>query len=129
MARSSIAYAVVTLAVAAVAVIMIGGSSERIAGVVLAWAIQVTAFARLRRALDAGADASREWLGGIVVRAMGLAACGGLALVGWVTKDLPAAYGLSMLVLLLAEAGWLIPAVVGRAARRDGHRNRTHETG
>lgn len=99
-------YATTTLIVIGAYVVLMGAAVETAAGMLSAWAIQALAFRRLEAALDAG-DATRAWLGGLVARAGGLLVVGMISLAGRASPDLPVAYGTTMLVLLLMEAGWL----------------------
>jgi len=126
----ALAYAVVTLVGAGVAVALAGGPVERAWGISVAWLVQAAAFWRLDGALAGGRDATRAWLGGIAVRAGGLGVTGALALMDRARADLPVAYGITMLVLLLAEAGWLargLSRTAGRGASEE--LDRTHSTG
>jgi len=102
------------------------------AGVILAWVVQTAAFWRLDRALVAGRDATRTWLGGIAARFGGLVFAAGLALGGVTSDDVPVAYGVGMLVLLLMEAVWLarrphtkVPLVDSAGAENDIDRTRS----
>lgn len=107
VSQTSLGYALVTLLGSAIVVGLVGGTPERIGGAVLAWAIQSHAFWRLSEALYARRDARGVWLGGMAARGLGFLTCGGCAIAGLAGNDLPVAYGISMLVLLLTEALWL----------------------
>ncbi len=115
-------YALLSLSAAAVAAAMSGGG-ERVWGISAAWAIQVAAIWPLDQALTAGRDATRAWLGGIALRLGGLIVTGGLTVAGAATSDLPVTYGVSMLVLLLAEAAWLTRRLGGQRAGEIAGRN------
>ena len=52
--------------------------------------------------------------------AAGLIATGGVALSAGMGSDLPVAYGTTMMVLLLAEAGWLFHHLTRPAGLADG---------
>ena len=104
--RRTRTYALATLGLAAVAVAWMQ-DGERAWGIAAAWLIQVVAVWPLNRALLEGRLAIRPWLAGIGLRMGGLVVTGGLAWTGSATSDLPIAYGLAMLVLLLTEALWL----------------------
>lgn len=125
-------YALVTLVVASTAAVVSGGG-ERVWGIAVAWAIQIAAIWPLGRALSAGRDATRAWLGGIALRVGGLVMTGGLAVAEAATADLPVTYGISMLVLLLAEAAWLALGLgrrgAGETASRSQELDRTRKTG
>lgn len=76
-------------------------------GIALAWLIQALAFWRLEVAFEEGRNATAAWLGGLAARLAGLVAAGSASLLGLVSVAVAVAYGASMLVLLLLEAGWL----------------------
>ncbi len=95
-----------TLICAVIAIVLVDGV-DRVVGIAIAWVVQVAAFVPLARALSAGRSATKPWLGGLGLRFGGLVVLGALAFTGRVTNDLPVAYGLALLVLLLAEGGWL----------------------
>ncbi len=127
-------YGFLTLAAVAVAVALTGGNPERAWGLMAAWVVQAVAFWRLDRALTEGRDARKAWVAGMAARSGGLIVVGGLAFGGVAGNDLPVAYGIGMLVLLLTEAGWLAigphkwaPVAVGTGAENDT--NRTRSTG
>lgn len=105
--RGLLGYALGTLVLIGAATVLLGGVGERTLGMFVAWVLQLLAFRPLVSALSERRDATRAWLGGLVLRAAGLIATGGLALSGRAGSDLPIAYGTTMLVLLLVEAGWL----------------------
>lgn len=104
----ALTYGVATLSLVVVAIGFLGASWEPSLGVAAAWLIQVVAFWRLDRALSSGRNAMRAWLGGIAARLGGLVLLGSLTLVGALTVDVPIIYGISILALLLIEAGWLV---------------------
>ena len=106
--RSALVYGIVTLILTVVAIGSSGLDWELSLGITVAWIIQATAFWRLDCALSSGRNAMRAWLGGMGARFGGLVFVGGLTLVGATSADVPIAYGISMLLLLLAEAGWLV---------------------
>jgi len=119
VSRAAIGYALSTLVATVVMIGVVGGTPERVGGALVAWVIQSQAYWRLSQTLGARRDARRVWVGGMAARGLGLLVCGGLALTGLVGNDLPVAYGVSMLVLLLAEALWLArtdPSGVGVSA-------------
>lgn len=128
--RRALGYAIVTLVGAGVAVALVGGPAERAWGIWMAWVIQAAAFWRLDAALAGRRDATRAWVGGMAVRAGGLVVTGALAMMDRASTDLPVAYGITMLVLLLAEAGWLARDL-SRTARRGASEelDRTRSTG
>ncbi|MDH3733696.1 MAG: hypothetical protein OEU54_09190 [Gemmatimonadota bacterium] len=101
------AYALATLIALGAGVALTGGDRPIAAGMFVAWMLQLVAFRPLLAALDAGRDTTRSWLGGLALRAGGLVATGGLTVAGAASPNLPIAYGMTMLVLLLVEAGWL----------------------
>ena len=115
--RGRLVYALVTLALAAVAAALAGGG-ERAWGIGAAWGIQVAANGPLDRALVAGRKAMKPWLGGMALRGGGLIVAAGLAWSGAATPDLPIAYAIAMLVLLWGEAIRLTRAL--RRAREAG---------
>jgi hypothetical protein len=105
---------------------LVGGTGERAVGTVAAWAVQCFAFRRLDTALSTGVDPRGPWLGGIAARASGLLIAGAAVRLGAASVDLPIAYGLTMVVLLFVEAGWLVHrgSVAGSGmstAARDDH--------
>ncbi|MFV1986253.1 MAG: hypothetical protein ACC682_03180 [Gemmatimonadota bacterium] len=105
--RGFIAYAISTLALVGAATVIVGGTREVGLGMFTAWVIQLVAFRPLARALSEQRDARSAWLGGLAIRGAGLIGTGGLAVAGRFESDLPVSYGTTMMVLLLAEAGWL----------------------
>ena len=115
-------YALVSLVLAAVAA-GVSGSGERVWGIATAWAIQVAAIWPLDEALAAGRDATRAWLGGIALRVGGLIVTGGLTVANAATSELPVTYGVSMVVLLLAEAAWLARGLGVRGAGETAGQN------
>lgn len=131
--RGTLAYGVVTLLGAGVAVVLLGGTPGTTWGIFTAWLIQLVAFWRLDLALSEPRDATRAWLGGIAARLGGLGIAAALAVTGRATEELPIAYAVAMLALLLAEAGWLavrLPrsgSAVGRGSEDD--MDRTHPAG
>ncbi len=103
-------YALATLVIVGVGAAVAARSAagpEIAAGAVSAWAIQAVAFWRLVTALDAREDATRVWVSGIVARVGGLAVAAVAAVATGTGSELPASYGVTMLVLLLVEAAWL----------------------
>ena len=127
------AYAVATLVTIGAGVALTGGSRPIAVGMFVAWVLQLLAFRPLLAALDAGRDMTRSWLGGLALRAGGLIATGGATLLGGVSPDLPVAYGTTMMVLLMVEAGWLfrrLPrASAGDSSGRKHGIERTSTTG
>ncbi|MDX1396505.1 MAG: hypothetical protein R3195_19140 [Gemmatimonadota bacterium] len=105
--RGFAAYAIWTLVLVAAATALLGGRLEPSVGLFAAWLVQLAAFKPLARAVSTRRDATRAWLGGLVLRGGGLLATGGLALGGVVGREVPIAYGVGMTALLLLEAGWL----------------------
>jgi len=85
-------------------------------GVVAGWAIQVGAVIPLAAALEKGRPLVGAWITGMACRAGALAVAGGLTLVGLVPRTAVAAAGIALVVLLLAEAGWLM-VELGRLGR------------
>ncbi len=128
----SLVYALATLGAVALGVVAFGGGSERTWGMFSAWLIQAVAFWRLGTALGTGSNAFGPWVGGVAARAGGLIVTGAPALMGIWSSEVPVAYGLTTLMLLLAEAGWLAVRGPGgsRPGRARGNRiERTHSTG
>lgn len=76
-------------------------------GALAAWMVQVASFWRLVTTLAAGRNALRVWIGGIAVRLGGLVVAAVAAASTSVGDELPLAYGVTLVVLLLAEAAWL----------------------
>jgi len=105
--RGWLAYAVSTLIAMGAVVAAAGGDPEIAAGAGSAWMIQVLALLPLGGALEARRDATRAWLGGLAARAAGLIATGTLAVADATSPRLPVSYGVAMVALLMAEAGWL----------------------
>jgi hypothetical protein len=105
--RGFVVYGLGTLVLVGAATVMTGGARDLMIGMFAAWVLQLLAFQPLARALSERRDATRAWLGGLGIRGAGLVATGGLALSGVVGSDLPVAYGTTMMVLLMVEAGWL----------------------
>ena len=119
-------YVSTTLVMIGVAIALTGAALEPAAGMLSAWAIQGFAFRRLVAALNARRDATRAWLGGIWGRGGGLVLLGAASFAGLASPDLPVAYALTMLVLMLVEAAWLHRTHGARAGNRlEG----THTTG
>ncbi len=127
--RAAVIYSVATFLACAGVIAIIGGGPELWAGVATAWTIQCLAFWRLNEALGVGRDATKGWIGGMVGRAGGLAVCAGFALAGVTSNDLPLAYGVAIVVLLLAEAAWLARTIFRTASIQNKNFDRTHETG
>lgn len=128
--RGALAYAAATLVGAGAAVALIGATPERVWGISAAWLIQAVAFWRLDEALASRRDATRAWIAGIAVRAGGLGVAAVLVVTGYAGRELAVAYGIAMLVLLLAEAGWLARDLSRTAARGASEElDRTHSTG
>ena len=100
-------YLVITLVGSVVAAIATGGSVGPVAGLAIAWSIQAVAFWRLEAALEDGRSATPAWIGGLLVRFTGLVVLGSIVFAGAADSALAVAYGVSMLVMLLLEAGWL----------------------
>lgn len=80
---------------------------EVVAGVLAAWGLQVAAFPALWRSLQRGRPATGAWVTGMGVRLGGLAVAFAVVMAGAAEVALGAAYGLSLLALLLLEATWL----------------------
>jgi len=127
--RSFRQYAAVTLVLTVAAILGASfvGRREAMWGIGAAWGTQAVAFQRLMGALGAGRRATGAWLGGIGARFGMLALLGGIAYVGGAGNDLPIAYGIAMLVLLLMEAGWLMRMRPDGVAP-DGDTNETDRT-
>lgn len=124
----ALAYSVLTLLAAGVAAALIGDPVERALGIAGAWLIQTVAFWRLDEALAARRDATRAWVAGIALRAGGLGIAALLVVTGRASPDLAVAYGVAMLALLLAEAGWLardLSRTAGRGASEELDRTRS----
>lgn len=82
-------------------------TSAMAAGVAAAWVVQVASFWRLVERLAAGRNALRVWIGGIAARVGGLVVAAVAAASTPVGQELPLAYGVTLVVLLLVEAVWL----------------------
>lgn len=109
--------ATLVLVVAGVAAALAAGApgSETVAGAAAAWTIQAAAIWKLAGVLDGRASAVSVWAAGMGARLAGLAGAwlGGSATA--LERDaLILAYGVTVLVLLLLEAGWLARRNVGR---------------
>ena len=100
-------YGAATLALAGTAALLAGGQ-ERALGIAAAWSIQLAAVWPLGRALASGRRLTKAWLGGLALRAGGFVVTAALSWTGVASRDLPAAYGLAMVALLIAEACWLL---------------------
>jgi len=100
-------YVATTLVMIGAAIALTGVAVEPAVGMLSAWAIQGLAFRPLVAALEARRDATRAWLGGIWSRSGGMVLLGAASLAGLASPDLPVAYALTMLVLMLVEAAWL----------------------
>ena len=132
--RGPIGYSLAMLLGSAAVIGIAGGTAWRIGGILSAWAVQSLAFWRLSEALQARRDARTIWVGGITARGLGLVVCGGMALAGRASDDLPVAYGITMLVLLLAEVVWLARTApqwvdVSTKLGAKNELDRTHSTG
>lgn len=85
-------------------------------GGLLAWAIQTGTFWPLWSRVRGGERALHVWVAGIGARAAGLGAAAALAwLAGLAVEPAAVAYGLTVMVLLWAEAYWLARSTTGGA--------------
>lgn len=82
-------------------------TSAMAAGAIAAWVVQVASFWRLVRTLAAGRSAMRVWIGGIAARVGGFVVAAVAAASTPVGRELPLAYGVTLVILLLVEAVWL----------------------
>lgn len=119
-ALSRVTYAAAGLAAAGVGGAAVswtwGAGPEAWLGSLLAWAIQTGAFWPLWGRLRGGERALHVWVAGIGARLAGLGAAAALAgTAGLAVEPTAAAYGLTVVVLLLAEAYWLARSGVGEA--------------
>lgn len=73
----------------------------------LAWALQVVAFAALEHRLRRGRDATRVWVAGMTARAASLLAVLTASVIGLVPRQAAVAYGLGLTMLIILEAAWL----------------------
>lgn len=73
----------------------------------IAWGVQVVAFAALEHRLRRGRDATRAWIAGVAARAATLLAVLTASAVGLVPRDAAVAYGLGLTMLIILEAAWL----------------------
>jgi len=124
--RGFAGYGFTTLVMIGVAIVLRGAAVEPVVGMLSAWVIQGVAFRGLVKALDARRDATRAWLGGIWGRSAGLVALGAASFAGLASPDLPVAFALTMLVLMLVEAAWLHRT---RGAAAENRLEGTHTTG
>jgi hypothetical protein len=116
-------YLGVTLALAAAGTVTaaIGGYSIVAvgAGVGVAWIVQAGSFWLLAGGLERGEPVTRVWVAGITARfGAGIVVWLLAALAGAPTRDLMVAYGLTLVLFLLLEAGWLAFATTDRTIRR-----------
>ncbi len=102
-----VTYLAVTLLGAVAAVFATRGALDPAMGIALAWVVQAVAFWRLEVAFDDGRNATAAWLGGMAARLAALIAVGSASFIGVVDTAVVVAYGVTMVVLLLLEAGWL----------------------
>jgi hypothetical protein len=77
------------------------------AGALAAWIVQAASFWRLVASLAAGRNALRVWIGGIAARVGGFVVAAVAAASTSVGNELPLAYGVTLVTLLLVEAVWL----------------------
>jgi len=116
-------YVAVTLGLAALgtAAAAIGGHPVRAVaiGCGVAWAVQAGAFWHLAGGLREGRPVTRSWIAGMAAR-LGVGALLWLlgVLAGAPARELMVAYGLTLVIFLLLEAGWLALATAGPASRR-----------
>jgi len=81
--------------------------TEAAAALLLAWLVQVVAFAVLVRRLGRGGDATRAWVIGIAARGGALFVAWVAAAVGLVSREAAAMFGLGLTMLIILEAVWL----------------------
>jgi hypothetical protein len=109
---SATGYALATLALVAIglglAVRRPGLDTSTVtAGALAAWIVQAASFWRLVASLAAGRNALRVWIGGIAARVGGFVVAAVAAASTSVGNELPLAYGVTLVILLLVEAVWL----------------------
>lgn len=73
----------------------------------IAWGLQVVAFAVLENRLRRGRDATRAWIAGVAARAATLLAVLTASVIGLVPREMAVAYGLGLTMLIMLEAAWL----------------------
>ncbi len=109
---SATGYALATLVLIAAALALAVGrwsldGRSLAAGALAAWIVQVASFWRLVATLAAGRNALRVWISGIAARVGGLVVAAVAAAATSVGDELPLAYGVTLMILLLMEAVWL----------------------
>lgn len=77
------------------------------AGLLIAWGLQVAAFAGLEHRLSRGRDATRAWIAGMAARAATLLAVLPASVLGLVPREAAVAYGFGLTMLIILEAAWL----------------------
>ncbi len=127
-----IAYGAVTVGMAVVAIALLDSGPAQ-AGIAVAWVVQLAVVWPLDRALSEKRDATRVWGRGVLMRMAVLGLLGGLVLTDRAVTDLPVAYAAAMLVLLFAEAAWLMKrsraGLAGGSAGEKDNLDRTQQTG
>lgn len=83
------------------------GGRQVVGALILAWLVQVIAYALLARRLGRGGDATRAWVAGIAARGGALFAAWVVAAVGLASRGAAAAFGLGLTMLIILEAVWL----------------------
>jgi protein-S-isoprenylcysteine O-methyltransferase Ste14 len=73
----------------------------------IAWGVQVVAFAALEHRLSRRRDATRAWIAGVVARAATLLAALLASVIGLVPQEAAVAYGVGLTMLIILEAAWL----------------------
>jgi hypothetical protein len=73
----------------------------------VAWLVQVAAFAVLVRRLGRGGDATRAWVIGIAARGGALFVAWMAAAIGLASRGAAAVFGLGLTMLIILEAVWL----------------------
>lgn len=85
-------------------------SEEAALALLLAWIVQVGAYAALARVLARGGDATRVWVAGMAARGGALLLAFPATLLGVVTRDAAVTFGLGLTMLIVLEAIWLATA-------------------
>lgn len=94
--------------------------AEAAVALLLAWLVQVGAFAILARRLGRGGDATRAWIFGIAARGGALFVAWMAAAVGLASREAAAVFGLGLTVLIILEAVWLATIRVDSGSNEPG---------
>jgi len=81
--------------------------TEAAVALLVAWLVQVVAFAILVRRLGHGGDATRAWVVGIAARGGALFVAWTASAVGLISREAAAVFGLGLTMLIILEAVWL----------------------